>query len=217
MLHDPFPAVELPPVGTNSVHIREGALPGDRWSVRCVLTNDFPDGSLLDDPIETDGMFVLWRVGIDAEARGVIRLNNAALGAAPKIWYVMLPELDASRPAMSIVGFPTDHLPEGTIVTDPMFFSMPVDNDEQVGAVRWWFEEGVIDQVFVDPNWRRQGVATELLYAVGAWQALHGWPVHIRSDGRRTELGQHLDAATMFPQRFAPITEVSPPMDLPEL
>lgn len=216
-MYEPFPTVELPQVGTNSVHIREGALPGDRWSVRCVLTNEHPDGSLLDDPIDTMGMFVLWRVGIDDDGHGVVRLNRAALGAAPTLWYVMLPEPNAPRPAMSLVGFPTTHLAEGTIITDPLFFGMPVENDEQVGAVRWWYEDGVIDQVYVDPNWRRQGVATALLYAVGAWQALHGFPVDIRSDGRRTELGQHLDAATMFPQRFAPITEVAPPMDPPDL
>ena len=88
---------------------------------------------------------------------------------------------------------------------------------EQAGAIRWWYEDGVIDQVFVQPDFRRRGVATELIYAVGAWQALHGHPVNIRSDHRRTELGQHFEAGTQFPSRFMAITEVSPPMDVPEI
>lgn len=211
-----FPDVELPPAGTNSVHISEGSLPGGRRRVRCVLTDEHPDGSLLDDPIDTDGAFVLWRVDVDDQGRGVIALNPAALGAAPPMWFVMLPEPDLERPAVVLVGFATDHLPVGTVITDPMFFSMPVKNEEQSGAIRWWYEEGVIDEVFVAPDWRRRGVATALIYAVGAWQALHGHPVNIRSDGRRTELGTHLDAASRFPSRFMPITEISRPMDLPE-
>ena len=103
------------------------------------------------------------------------------------------------------------------MITDPMFFSMPISNTEQAGAIRWWYEDGVIDQVFVQPDFRRRGVATELIYAVGAWQALHGHPVNIRSDHRRTELGQHFEAGTQFPSRFMAITEVSPPMDVPEI
>ena len=197
------------------MHIREGALPGNRWSVRCVLTDAHPDGCLLDDPVDTGDAFVLWRVGVDDQGRGVIRMNRAALGGSPPLWYVMLPEPEARRPAISLVGFATDHLPTGTIITDPMFFTIPIENDEQVGAIHWWYEDGVVDEVYVDPKWRRRGIATDLIYAVGAWQALHGHPVNIRSDGRRTELGQHFEAGSQFPDRFEPITEISPPMDPP--
>ncbi len=199
------------------MHIRESALPGGRWSVRCALTNAHPDGCLLDDPIETGDAFVLWRVGIDDQNRGVIRLNRDSLRGSPPLWFVMVPEPDMDRPAMVLVGFASDHLPVGTVITDPMFFSMAVSNEDQAGAIRWWYEDGVIDQVFVQPNFRRQGVATELIYAVGAWQALHGHPVNIRSDHRRTELGQHFEAGTQFPSRFMAVTEVSPPMDFPEI
>ena len=216
MLGDPFPDLAPPPAGTASVHIREHALPGNRWSVRCVLSDEHPDGCLLDDPIDTDGVYVLWRVGVDDEGRGVIRMNRTALGTSPPLWYVMLPEADASRPAMTLVGFATDHLPVGTIITDPVFFMMPVESEEQVGAIRWWYLDGVVDEVYVDPKWRRRGIATDLIYAVGAWQAMHGHPVRIRSDGRRTELGAHFEAGARFPSRFAPITEIVRPMDPPE-
>lgn len=213
MIGDPFPEVALPPVGTSSAHFREASLSRGRWRARCVISNSFPDASVFDNPVDTSGMFVLWRVDVDSEGRGVIELNPAALGDAPPIWFVMIPEENAERPAMSMAGFPTDHIPVGTVLTDPMFFSLPVKTTEQVGAVRWWHHECVVDQVFVDPKWRRRGVATQLLYAIDAWQVLHGFPGHPRSDHRRTEMGQHLDAAARFPERFKTITQVSPPMD----
>lgn len=210
-----FPDVPVPPPGTAAFYIRESELPGGRWRTRCVLGDAWPDGELLVDPVDTDGMFVLWRTDVDDDGHGRIDHNPAAHDLAPPLWFVLLPETDLDRPAMSLVGFATDHHPVGRIITDAEFFTTPVRSAEQVGAIRWWHLEGVIDQVFVATDWRRQGVATKLIYSVNACQALHGHPVDIRSDGRRTELGHHLDAGTRFPGRFAPITEVSPPMDPP--
>jgi len=146
----------------------------------------------------------------------LICLNPVWLAGAPTLWFVALPEHDQPRPAISLVGFATEHFPVGTVITDPEFFTLPLRSEEQVGAIRWWYEDGIVDQVFIAEAWRRRHLGTAFTYAASAWQALHGKCSNLRSDGRRTELGKHLDAGTQFPNRFALITEISPPMDLPE-
>jgi hypothetical protein len=90
-----------------------------------------------------------------------------------------------------------------------------VNNNLQVGAVRW-YRTGIVHQVFVTPSWRRQFVATLLLGAADAFHQANGWPNHVRSDGRRTRLGQLLAAGIRQPGRFAPLSESMPSMDQAE-
>jgi hypothetical protein len=129
------------------------------------------------------------------------------------MWFVALPELGLSRPAMTLVGYAHDVLPVGVVVPDATFFSLPVRNRDQVGAIRWWRDEAVVDQVYVSGTWRRRHVATALIYAASAYHQLHGWPGRLHSDGRRTSLGEQLVAGLRHPARIAVLDEVMPPMD----
>ncbi len=210
-----FPDVAIPPPGTNAFYVREEALSFDRFRGRTIIDNRYPDTTVLDDPIDTSGLFVQCRFGVDASGHDLICLNPVWLAGAPTLWFVALPEHGQPRPAISLVGFATEHFPVGTVITDPEFFTLPLRSEEQVGAIRWWYEDGIVDQVFIAEAWRRRHLGTAFTYAASAWQALHGKCSNLRSDGRRTELGKHLDAGTQFPNRFAPITKISRPMDLP--
>ena len=211
-----FPDAPVPPPGTNPWNIREEACSRNRWRARCIVDNTHPDATVLDGPIETNGAFELWRVGVDAAGHSVISLNPLTFPGAPPLWFVVIPELAAPEPAMTLVGFATDDVPFGTVLTDPEFFSLPVSTSMQVGAIRWWHLDGVVDQVFIAEEWRRRHLGTLMTYAANAFQVHNGWPAKLTSDGRRTELGRHLDAGTQFPDRFSPIEETSPPMDPPK-
>jgi len=211
-----FPAIDPPEPGTPAWYVREKALDRDRWQIRCVVDATHDDAAVVAGPIATHGSYEPWRADVDSNGRSVIGLNPAGLVGAPPIWFVVLPELDIPTPAMSLVGFATDHVPEGTVLTDPEFFSLPVPSNAQVGAIRWWHLEGIVDQVFIPENWRQRRLGTAMTYAANAFQVHNGWPGNLRSDSRRTELGKYLDAGTQFPNRFAPIEEVSPPMDPPK-
>jgi hypothetical protein len=203
----------VPEAGTSAWYHREGPLPGGRWRVRCLFSDDHPDGSVVDDPGDTSGRFEIWRADLDDEDRPRLLVNPDAVPGAPAMWFVALPEATAARPAMTLVGFDQDVIPAGSVINDATFFHLPIGNDEQVGAIRWWRKEAVVDQVFVGDAYRRRHVASALIYAASAYHQLHGWPGRLHSDGRRTSMGQQLVAGLRHPDRIAPLSDLMPPMD----
>jgi hypothetical protein len=203
----------VPDAGTSAWYHREGPLPEGRWRVRCLFSDDHPDGAVVDDPGDTTGRFEIWRADLDDDGRPRLLVSPDAVPGAPAMWFVSLPEATAERPAMTLVGFEPEAIPVGSVINDATFFHLPITNDEQVGAIRWWTREAVVDQVFVGDGWRRRHVASALIYAASAYHQLHGWPGRLHSDGRRTSMGQQLVAGLRHPDRIAPLSNLMPPMD----
>lgn len=203
----------VPAAGTSAWYHRQAELPGRRWQVRCLFSDDHLDGTVVDDPGDTDGLFQIWQAGLDDEGRPQVLVNPDAVPGAPAMWFVSLPERNVPRPAMTLVGFDADLVPAGSVINDATFFHLPVSNDDQVGAIRWWHEEAVVDQVFVSDRYRRRHVASALIYAASAYHQLHGWPGRLHSDGRRTTMGEQLVAGLRHPDRIAPLSTLMPPMD----
>jgi GNAT superfamily N-acetyltransferase len=210
---DPPTDDPVPVAGTSAWYHRKGPLPGGRWQVRCLFSDGHPDGTVVDDPGDTTDLFVLWRADLDDEGRPRVLVNDDAVPGAPAMWFVALPELHVPRPAMTLVGFDHEAIGAGSVINDATFFHLPVSNDDQVGAIRWWHEEAVVDQVFVSDRYRRRHVASALIYAASAYHQLHGWPGRLHSDGRRTSLGEQLVAGLRHPDRIAPLSDLMPPMD----
>jgi hypothetical protein len=202
-----------PPSGTPAWYQRQEPLSGRRWRVRCFIGDGHPDGAIVDEPGDTSQLFELWRADLDDEGRPRLRVAPEATPDAPAMWFVGLPEFDAPRPAMTLVGYEHPILPAAVVVSDPTFFHLPVHNDDQVGAIRWYRDDAVVHQVYVGDRWRRRHVATALIYAASAYHQLHGWPGRLHSDGRRTSLGQQLVAGLRHPDRIAPLEETMPSMD----
>lgn len=205
----------VPAAGTNAWYHRQEPLPGGRWRVRCIFSDEHPDGTLVDDPGDTSGSFQLWTADLDGDGRPRIAVHPEATPGAPELWFVALPEPTAERPAMTLVGYADPVLPAGVVISDQEFFHLPVRNDDQVGAIRWWSGDGVVDQVYVGERWRRRHVATALIYAASAFHQFNGWPGRLHADGRRTELGEHLVAGIRHPSRIAVLDKLMPPMDPP--
>lgn len=205
---DPVPAS-----GTNAWYHRQAPLPGGRWRVRCIFSDHHPDGEPVVDPGELGDAYVLWTADLDEEGRPVVLVNETAIAGAPAMWFVALPDTAAAQPTMTLVGFDHDLVAPGTVITDPAFFGLPVRNEEQVGAIRWWTDEAVVDQVYVSERHRRTRAATALIYAASAYHQLHGWPGRLHSDGRRTSLGEQLVAGLRHPDRIAPLSERLAPLD----
>ncbi|WP_436795260.1 hypothetical protein [Actinospongicola halichondriae] len=203
----------VPTSGTNAWYHRIGALPGGRWQTRCYFSDHHPDGNIVEEPGDIADCFEIWHAALDGEGRPWVQVNPDAVPGAPAMWFVALPERGGSRPAMTLVGYAHDAIPAGSVVNDATFFHLPVANDDQVGAIRWWTDEAVVDQVYVGDQWRRRHVASALIYAASAYHQLHGWPGRLSSDGRRTTMGQSLVAGLRHPDRIAPLDEVMPPMD----
>jgi GNAT superfamily N-acetyltransferase len=146
-----------------------------------------------------------------------LHVGASVAPTAPPLWYVEKPETAERPPAMILVAFSTDDLPEGTVVDDARFAAMPITSNQQVGAVRWWPSSGLVHQVYVVPAHRRKGIGTKLLAAAGAYRAARGWSP-IWGGGDRTDLGEVHTAAlpTPFRERLTPRTRVMAPMTPPE-
>jgi len=172
-----------------------------------------PDGEVIASPGDHAGDFLLWDADIDADDRSVLTVAPCVRAGSPDAWFVVLEEGNGAERTCTLVAFATPHLATGTVVTDPVFFHMPVRSDEQVGAIRWWPEDAVVDQVFVGREWRRSHLATVLIYSASAYHQHHGWPGRLHSDGRRTMLGEALVAEFRHPGRIARLDKLLSPMD----
>jgi GNAT superfamily N-acetyltransferase len=191
---------------------RDGRLPSGLWSVTAYQSDEHPDGRVAEGAGEPAGTPWIWRTR--EPERGILAVDVAPAlrDQAPPLWFVNVDEPTAKPPATNLVAFATDTHPAGTIVDRYAFATAGVDNALQAGAVRW-YRTGVVHQIFVAPEWRRRLVASVLLYTASALHQANGWPDHLRSDGRRTDLGELFAAGARHPQRIAPLSETMPSMD----
>ncbi len=202
-----------PPAGTSAWYERLSPVSRGRWHVRCWMHDRHPDGEVVIDPGDHRDDFLLWDARVDPADRPVISISPAVRPGSPETWFVELHDADTHGPAVTLVAFASDHLPPGTVVTDPAFFHLPVRNEQQAAAIRWWRDDAVVDQVYVHPDLRRSHLATHVIYAASAFHQLHGWPGRLHSDGRRTMLGEALVAEFRHPGRIAPLSDLLTPMD----
>jgi hypothetical protein len=205
----------LPPDGTPTWCVRIARLPGGRWRLKGYFDDAFPLGTVLDEPVDTTGMFEIAAADLDQEGRPNVWVSTVATGHEVPLWFVHLSDGDDPQPNATLVAFTGDHVPAGTVVTDAQFFHMPVSSAEQVGAIRWWTDEALIDQVYVADAWRRRHLATALLYSASAFHQFNGWAGWLHADGRRTLHGEHLALGLRHPNGFAPLQRLTAAMDDP--
>lgn len=183
----------------------------------CCYQNDLNvDGSTYGPggpPVLAPDSDILWSADLDEQQRVRIRVTETGAEGAPHTWFVVIRGREDGRPRVTLVAFPTDHLPDGTVIPDPLFFSMPVPNSDQGGAIRWWADTAVVDEIFVQEQYRRGHLGSKLIYTASGYHQMHGWPDRLHSDGRRTDLGQEFVVGLRHPTRMAPWTEKAAPMD----
>lgn len=177
--------------------------------MRGFITDDHPDGTLVGPGIDESTLpldRMHWAVDVDHAGRSTVVVSDWAVEGAPDLWYVRVPGEVDGRATFTIAAYATAHLPDGTVVRNAEFLVMPVASDEQVGAVRWFTDDGLVDQVYVAPERRGAHVARKLLYAAAAMHQHHGWAGSLHGGPRRTDLGESL--AARHPERLAARTEI---------
>lgn len=161
----------------------------------------------------------IWRASSSEAGLLRISIDPSSVPGAPEVWFVYVPEPQASPVAANLVAYSVDALrpelavPPGTVVSANRFPVLGVPNDAQLAAIRWYPRDGLIHQVFVSPSARRQSLGTVMIYAASAFHQAHAWTGRLHGDGRRTDLGDKFVAGLRHPQRYAPLTEIQPPMD----
>ena len=205
---------DAPAPDTRPQVFRREALVDGRWELRSFRTEGFADGTIFEPGDETPipDAYETWNTRV-VDGRLVIWVNPERAPRAPDLWYCAVFDASGERPAVNLVAFATDHVAPGTVVPDTEFFALPVRSDEQVGAVRFFTDDGEVDQIYVARDYRRLHVAAKLIRVASAFHMAHGWNGLLHDTGRRTDLGEQLGAAFT---RVAERRERLPPMDPPD-
>lgn len=103
------------------------------------------------------------------------------------------------RPRITLVLFCSDHMPDGTVVTEETFVSIPLRSAAQAAAIRWWSDTAIVDEIFVQPDFLRSQLGSKLIYTASGYHQHRGWPDRLHSDGRRTDLGQQFAVGLRHP------------------
>jgi GNAT superfamily N-acetyltransferase len=184
------------------------------WEMSLYRSNDAPNGAVLDAadaPDDLSAAFEAWQTEV-VDGHLVIRIHPEVAPGALATWYCAVPDQRDPDPAVTLVAFATDHVPVDTVIDHGAFIGLPVRNDEQVAALRWWTHDGTVDQVYVRPDLRRTQLAAKLLRAADAYHQANGWAGRLHADGRRTELGNEL-VGSIVSDRVASWRVRMPPMD----
>ena len=197
------------------VFLREAFVDG-RWEIRSFRTAEgLADGTILDSDGDTplpEDAYETWNTRV-VDGRLVIWVNPERAPRAPDLWYCTVFDTSGERPAVNLVAFATDDVAPGTVVPDTEFFALPVRSDQQVAAVRWWTDDGEVDQIYVAREHRRGHVGAKLIRAASAFHMANGWDGLLHDTGRRTDLGEQFGAVFI---RVAERREHMPSMDPPD-
>jgi GNAT superfamily N-acetyltransferase len=87
---------------------------------------------------------------------------------------------------------------------------LSASDSDPIGWVRWFPLTGLIDDIWVEPELRRRGIATALLYAADTLSLAREWR-RLWADGQRTDLGDQLREGGDWRSRAADRTHVTPP------
>jgi GNAT superfamily N-acetyltransferase len=144
------------------------------------------------------------------------RITGMAVGPrvapkAPPMWFAELREPAAQPPAVVVIVFSGHGQPAGTLLDEADLSNLPVASSDQLAAVRWWPATGEVDQVYVQPAWRRRGIGRALLGAAGSLAWARGW-ARFWGDGQRTAMGEQFRDGGPWQHRMADLTNVAPPM-----
>lgn len=150
---------------------------------------------------------------IDGPGIARVEVGEAVVSGAPAMWFCWVHEPTANPVAANLVAYADDRMPQGTIITNIQFASMMNTHDGQVGAIRWYPDGGLIHQIYVAPERRRENIGSMLIYAAAALHVAHGWAGRLHGDGRRTDLGERFAAGIRHGQRVAALSQLQPGMD----
>lgn len=181
-----------------------------------VESDHYPDGTEVelgaDAAAVQIGNRTLCTITYGAEGRvSGVAVPDRVAPSAPPMWFAELREPSARPPATALLAFTGHGRPAGTLVDEADLTNLAVESSDQLAAVRWWPATGEVDQIYVQPAWRRRGIGRALLAAGGCLSWARGWP-RFWGDGQRTALGELFRNAGPWQHRMAGLTNIAPPM-----
>jgi GNAT superfamily N-acetyltransferase len=200
-------------VRTGWWHARVSDPSGHLMRVLSVHSDEHPDGAFVDITDSGASRPAHWccEAEFADDTVDVLRLSDALTPAAPPLWFAEFRESAAQPPAVNLVAFTGHGQRPGRLVDQAYLTNLTVRTSDQLGAVRWYPATGEVDQIYVDPAWRRRGIGNALLFAAGTLGVARAWP-RLWGDGQRTELGEQFRNGSSWASRAADLTHIAPAM-----
>jgi len=189
-----------------------------RW-LAVVASGRHPGGSRVELPepeaVRAAGGDVACRAehGPDGPVQRLVLGPAAGIDGVPP-WFAEIRETTARPPAANLVAFTGFGPPPGELLDEVRLAELPARTEDQLGAVRWYPATGEVDQIYVQPAWRRRHVGSALVAAAAALSYARDWP-RLWADGQRTELGERFRNASPWRARTAELTNLAAPMTPP--
>ena len=208
------------PIPRAFAYVRIGA--ADRMGrkmCRSYLVPVARDGEKVEvETVDEDPLFGAYEMRFEAtlDAVGHVHLRRCVGQSAqsPDMWFVQVDDsAHSATDTRSLVGFASHHFPDGTIIDEMEFVTLPVSNEEQIAAIQWQRSTGEVQQIYVSPQFRRSDVGIRMGQTAGAYHQVSGWQGVVHASSKRTALGQSFALGKVAPTRVTPHTELAPPMD----
>lgn len=190
----------------------------DGWITRVVTVGShaYPDGThvVLDEPMAARQIGDNAAIGAVLDRDGkVIALESHGelVPKAPPMWFAETTESSAQPPAVNLIAFTGAGQAEGALFDEFDFAQLGASSADQLGAIRWLPSTGRVDQIYVQPQWRRCGISSALVGVAGILSAARGW-ARLWGDGQRTALGESMRQGTSWGRGMAELTHLAPPM-----
>ncbi|MGY1698596.1 hypothetical protein [Geodermatophilus sp. SYSU D00766] len=202
--------------------LRRGPGPVE-YSLVAVNSDRFPDGTPVDmTAVDARGRRPAgWQVDVRHRAADgrVVRIDVAEeiSDRCPPMWFAEVHHASSPVPCTSLLAFRGTAFRPGALVGLHEVAAAGVAPTDRIAEVRWWTRSGLVDDVTVEPVYRRRGVAQTLLTAAEGLRFLRGW-APLRSDGRLTDAGADWleQAPPAWRPRLAERSEVLPDADAEE-
>ena len=153
---------------------------------------------------------------LDENNRLVVHIPTDHIPDAPPMWYALIREYGFHKKTQTLVGFDTDHYPEGTVLElddmkragfEPSFMK------SRVAAIRWGFGDPHIEQLYVAESHRRRRISTKIINAADIINVAGNWGGFIYGGDQVTELGSQLASSWTHSSRLRQVEVHLPPMD----